>query len=289
VPCERFNLCNYLGPGCDWEDEQTWQLAHAEPKQRLPRFPFMNHEHRSDQPDVIPFIHMLERRDKLPATDRSLIRSLPFRIQTFANGAELVAENSRPGESCMIFKGFAARSQFLRGGERQITALHIAGDFVDLHAYLLKVMDHSVVAIGACEVGYVPHEAIRRVTEQSHHLARLFWLSTVLDGAIQRTWITCLGRRSAQQHMAHLFCELYLRLEAAGIASQNRFEFPLKQGQFADVLGLSLVHVNKNIQKLRSSGLVDWKDGIVIMNDFDRLAEFAEFDATYLSLRAEPR
>ncbi|GLS30781.1 Crp-like helix-turn-helix domain-containing protein [Mesorhizobium albiziae] len=89
--------------------------------------------------------------------------------------------------------------------------------------------------------------------------------------------------------MAHLFCELYLRLEAAGIASQNRFEFPLKQGQFADVLGLSLVHVNKNIQKLRSTRLVDWKDGIVTINDFDGLAELADFDATYLSLRAEPR
>lgn len=249
----------------------------------------MNNDDRSTQSDLAPFIRMLGHRDTLSANEVSLISSLPMRKRELDNGAEIVAENARPGESCMVLKGFAARSQFLRDGERQITALHVPGDFVDLHAYMLKVMDHSVLAIGGCEVGYVPHEEIRRVTEASHHLARLFWLSTVIDGAIQRTWITCLGRRSAQQHMAHLFCELFLRLEAAGVASKNCFEFPLTQLQLSDALGLSLVHVNKSLQKLRSSRLMDWKNKTVTIMDFESLAEFAEFDSTYLSLRIEPR
>ncbi|MGB3899044.1 MAG: Crp/Fnr family transcriptional regulator [Mesorhizobium sp.] len=218
-----------------------------------------------------------------------MINSLPKRTEMFSNGGEVVAEDSRPGESCMILKGFAARSHYSRDGSRQISALHVPGDFVDLHAYLLRVMDHGVVAIGPCEVAYVSYDSIRRVTEESPHLGRLLWLSTVIDGAIQRAWVTCLGRRTAEQRMAHLLCELYLRLEAAGIATGNSFHLPLTQSQLADLLGLSVVHVNKKLQKLRLSGLVDWRGGIVVIRDFADLARLAEFDPTYLSLRVEPR
>ncbi len=89
--------------------------------------------------------------------------------------------------------------------------------------------------------------------------------------------------------MAHLFCELYLRLEAAGIATGNSFHLPLTQSQLADLLGLSVVHVNKRLQKLRSSRLIDWRGGVVVIRDFGDLARLAEFDPTYLSLRVEPR
>jgi CRP-like cAMP-binding protein len=249
----------------------------------------MNDDKRLAFVELLPFVHMLEKRDTLSDADIALIRSIPVRKETFTSGAEMVVEDTRPGESCMVLKGFAARAQILRDGNRQITALHISGDFVDLHAYLLKVMDHSVVAIGTCEVGYVSYDWIRKVTEQSPHLSRMFWMSTVIDGAIQRTWTTCIGRRTAEQRMAHLFCELGLRLEAAAVATRNRFEFPLTQLQFSDVLGLSVVHVNKKLQELRSSRLVDWRNGIVTIHDFDGLAKLAEFDPTYLSLRIEPR
>jgi CRP-like cAMP-binding protein len=237
----------------------------------------------------LPFIRSISRRDTLSLKEIALINSLPKRTETFLNGGEVVAEDSRPGESCMILKGFAARSHYSRDGSRQISALHVPGDFVDLHAYLLRVMDHGVIAIGSCEVAYVSYDSIRRVTEESPHLGRLLWLSTVIDGAIQRAWVTCLGRRTAEQRMAHLLCELYLRLEAAGIATGNSFHLPLTQSQLADLLGLSVVHVNKKLQKLRLSGLVDWRGGIVVIRDFADLARLAEFDPTYLSLRVESR
>jgi len=244
---------------------------------------------KDSESGINSFIRMLERRDVLSTSDISLIRSLPLRVELFRNGEELVAENSRPQESCMILKGFAARSQHLRAGERQITGIHIAGDFVDLHAYLLKEMDHSVIAIGECEAGFIAHRDIRRITDESRHLTRLFWLSTVIDGAIQRTWITSLGRRSSEQHMAHILCELYLRLEAAGAASNYRFELPLTQLQLSDILGLSAVHVNRKLQELRAKKLVEWRNGTVFIRDFTALAKLADFDPVYLSLHKEPR
>jgi CRP-like cAMP-binding protein len=161
---------------------------------------------------TVAFLRGLERRDSLSDDEINVIKDMPARPAAFAAGEEIVKEGSRQRESCLVTAGFAARSQSLRSGERQITAVHVPGDFVDLHSMLLKVMDHSVVALGACKVAFIPHETIKQITEQNPHLARLFWLSTTIDGAIQRTWITCLGRRSAEQHLAHLICELYIRL-----------------------------------------------------------------------------
>ncbi len=235
------------------------------------------------------FLRNLERRDRLSDDEIRVIKELPGRPATFAAGEEFVVEGSRPKESCLVTAGFAARSQWLRSGERQITAVHVPGDFVDLHSMMLKVMDHSVVALGPCKVFFVPHEKIKEVTETRPHLARLFWMSTTIDGAIQRTWITCLGRRSAEQHLAHLVCELYVRLEAVGIASGLAFEFPITQAQLGDVLGLSVVHVNRKLQELRNAGLVEWRDGKVNIRDFEQLAELSEFDPTYLSLSREAR
>jgi CRP-like cAMP-binding protein len=232
---------------------------------------------------------MLQHRDVLTPREIELIEAMPMRTVGFAPGQDIVVQGTRPSESCLVLKGFAGRSQTLREGQRQITALHVSGDFVDLHGYLLRVMDHSVVAIGPCEVGFVSHREIRAITETTHHLTRMFWLSTVIDGAIQRTWITCLGRRSAEQHMAHLFCELYIRLEAAGVASGLAFDFPMTQTQLGDVLGLSVVHVNRKLQELRASGLLTWQGGRIVMLDMKGLAALAEFDPTYLSLRQEPR
>lgn len=235
------------------------------------------------------FLRGLDRRDSLSDDEIKIIKEMPGRPAAFAAGEEIVVEGSRPRDSCLITSGFAARSQSLRSGERQITAVHVPGDFVDLHSMMLKVMDHSVVALGPCKVAFVPHESIRQVTEESPHLARMFWLSTTVDGAIQRTWITCLGRRSAEQHLAHLICELYVRLEVAGIASDMTFAFPVTQAQLGDVLGLSVVHVNRKLQELRAAGLVEWRDGKVTIKDFDRLAGLSEFDPTYLSLQREAR
>ena len=231
----------------------------------------------------------LERRDRVSKEERRLLEQLPFRIRTFAGGEELVAEGSRPTESCLVLSGFAARQQFVADGKRQLTAIHIAGDFVDLHSMVLKVMDHSIVSLGGCLAAFVPHTGLQAIITASPHLGRLLWLSTVIDGAIERNWVTCLGRRPANTHLAHLICELYARLETVGLLRGKSFELPVTQSDIADTVGLSIVHVNRMIQELRASGLILWDRKTVTVLDIDRLREFADFDPTYLNLVREPR
>lgn len=234
-------------------------------------------------------IRALAGRDRLTERDVSLIESMPYRRKTFPKGAQLVVEHSRPTDSCLVTGGITAREVFLSDGSRQISAMHVPGDFVDLHAFLLKLMDHSVVALTECEALFIPHAELLRISEQSPHLTRLFWLSTVIDGAIQRAWIASMGRRSPLAHISHLLCEMYLRLQVAGLVEDDAFDLPISQPDLADMLGLSIVHVSRTLKELRQLNHFIWDGGRVQMLDFKRLAKLADFDPTYLNLIQEPR
>jgi CRP-like cAMP-binding protein len=231
----------------------------------------------------------LERRDELSDAEKATIEAFPHRVQSFQGGQELVAEGSRPSESCLVLTGFTARAQFLSDGGRQISAVHVPGDFVDLHCFLLKTMDHSIVAIRQCTAAYIPHSSIGAAIAALPHLGRLFWLSTLIDAAIQRAWITSIGRRPPAQQIAHLLCELHERLSPLGLVKDGSFEFPPTQTDISDMVGLSLVHVNRTIQELRAKALVAWSSHVVKIPDLERLEAFCDFDPSYLNLVKEPR
>jgi CRP-like cAMP-binding protein len=204
-------------------------------------------------------------------------------------GEDIIREGDRPTESILLLEGFAARYNLLRKGKRQITALHIPGDFVDLHSFLVKKMDHAVLAITPCSVGFVPHETLREISENHPHLTRLLGVNLAVDAAIHRHWIVSLGRRSALEHAAHLLCEMFLRLRAVGLTEDDSFKLPLTQAELGDSLGLSTVHVNRVVQELRAKGLITWRGERLVIDDWKRLQELAEFDPTFLSLEVEPR
>ena len=231
----------------------------------------------------------LQVRDRLTNQEIDAIEQLPYSVREFRKGMSLIEQDSRPTESCLLLQGLAARVVYTPSGKRNITAVHIAGDFVDLHGFLLKVMDHHVAALTGVTAAFVPHAALRDISESFPHLARMLWLLTTIDAAIHRAWLTCLGRKSPLQHLAHLFCELSLRNKNVGLAPKLRFEFDVTQTEVSDMLGLSLVHTNRTIQELRASGLIRWDGKHAEIVDAKRLAKIADFDPTYLNLWSEPR
>ncbi|HYE46311.1 MAG TPA: Crp/Fnr family transcriptional regulator [Caulobacter sp.] len=230
----------------------------------------------------------MRRRDAVSAEEAAVLHGIRGTHRRHAAGADLILAGDRPNESTLLLSGFCGRLGLLRDGGRQFTEINVPGDFVDLHSLLLKTMDHGVVALTDCEVVAVPHADLRRLTEAHPHLARLLWLETVIDGAIHRQWLVMMGRQDALGRMAHLVCEMAVRLEAAGVADRLAFELPLTQAVLADVLGLSPVHVNRTLMALRSMGILEWKSGQVTILDWDGLADVAEFDPAYLRLRRDP-
>lgn len=235
------------------------------------------------------FFRKLERRDAIPPEEREALLHAAGAEVTFPAGADLVREGDRPDVSTLVVSGFTTRYRVLSDGQRQITAVHVPGDFVDLHSFVLKEMDHSVGALSACRVIQFPHQRLTTITERYPHLTRLLWLMTLLDSAIHREWIVAMGRRSAGAQMAHLVCELYVRLGVVGLVRDDSFTLPMTQTELGDALGISAVHVNRVLQELRSENLFTWHNQVLHILDWPRLQERAEFDPRYLHLQLEPR
>jgi len=190
--------------------------------------------------------------------------------------------------STLLVDGLLGRVFYMSEGKRQIVAMHVPGDFVDLHSMLLKRLDHDVIAMSEVRVALVPHAVLRTLTETEPHLARMLWLLTVIDAAIHREWIGRLGH-SAAVRIAHLLCELQMRFAVVGLTTPEGFPFDLTQADLGDMTGLTPVHVNRTLRKLREAGLAVIRDGFASIPDLRHLQEFAGFDPTYLYLEHRPR
>ena len=239
--------------------------------------------------DLSRFFAKLRLRDELSLEEQTVLEASVSKVETFRAGGAIALENEPQFYSRILLDGLAARSKVLPDGTRQITALHVGGDFVDLHSFLLKRLEHDVIALTPVKVASVPHGELREISERHPHLSRVLWLSTLIDASIHREWLVSAGRRSAVQQVAHLFCEMLVRMESVGLSDGVTIPFPLTQGEMGDVCGLSTVHVNRVAQELRGAGLLEWTRAAVKIHDREGLAALAQFDPAYLVLRNEPR
>ena len=239
-------------------------------------------------PKITTLVEKLSLRDRISPDEIEALQKALEPPKAVAAGSDIVREHTRPLHSTLLISGFSARYSTLEDGARQITEINVAGDFIDLHSLLMKQMDHGVVALTECVIAEAPHSGLIDITERHPHLTRLLWLDTIIDAAIHRQWLVAMGRRSGLGHLAHLVCELYLRLQAVGQTGDMTFDLPLTQATLGDALGLSTVHVSRLISELRGEGVINWSGGRIDILDWRRLAEIAEFDPTYLRLQSDP-
>jgi CRP-like cAMP-binding protein len=242
----------------------------------------------ADERILATFLRKLEARDAISAEERATLIACASDEVRFPAGSDLVREGARPDSSMLVIDGFTTRYRDAPDGSRQIMAIHIPGDFVDLHSLLLKEMDHSVGALSACRVMRFAHVNLRRLTETHPHLTRLLWLMTLIDSSIHREWLAAAAQPAPEQ-IAHLVCELYVRLRITGLIIDESFPLPLTQTELGEALGLSAVHVNRSLQQLRSEGLFTWQNQVVHILDWEALRRRAAFDDRYLHLVQEPR
>lgn len=220
----------------------------------------------------------------LDRADRAAIAILPHVVRTLRAGEFVVREEDRPRHSCLVLSGFAVRHKVAGNGARQILALHLAGELIDLHQTMPERADHNVQALGAVSLAFVPHEAIRALAARHQAIAQALWCETLVETAVLREWILNIGRRDARTRTAHLVCELAMRLHAAGLGERDRFVLPFTQEQMADALALTNVHVSRMFALLASEGLIERHNRRMMILDFARLATLGDFDPRYLQL-----
>jgi CRP-like cAMP-binding protein len=231
----------------------------------------------------------LRARDDISADEEKALRDALGEVINYPADYTFIAPGQELDCSTLLLDGILCRYKDLSDGQRQITELHVAGDFADLHSFTLKHLDHSVMALTPSKIVQVPHEKLRAITEEHQHLARVLWFSTNLDAAIHREWEVSLGRRTALERTAHLFCELQLRLGVVGLATEREYALPITQAELAECLGLTSVHVNRVLKELRERELVEFRSGRVTILDLPQLRRAAEFDPVYLYLEKRPR
>lgn len=231
----------------------------------------------------------LRARDEISAEEEQAIRDAVSEVKELPADKTFIRRGDLLEHSTLLLDGLMCRYKDLPDGQRQITELHVSGDFADLHSFTLKYLDHNLKTLTPCRVALVPHAALAKITETLPHLARIYWFNTNLDAAIHREWELSLGRRSAIERTASLFCELHIRLGLVGLATDTGFDLQLTQEELADCLGLTSVHVNRTLKELRERGMVEFRGGRVKLRDLGGLRKIAGFDPAYLYLDKRPR
>jgi CRP-like cAMP-binding protein len=231
----------------------------------------------------------LRARDDISEAEEAAIRDAVADVVTVKADKTVINAGMVLTHSTLLLDGIMCRFKDLKSGERQITELHIAGDFVDLHSFTLKRLDHSIMTLTPCTIATVPHDRLAAITEVHPHLTRVYWFHTNMDAAIHREWEVSLGRRSALSKIASLLCELHARFGIVGLTRSDEYDLPLTQTDLAECLGLTQIHVNRTLRELREAGLVEFRTGVVRILSMERLAAIAEFDPSYLYLERRSR
>jgi len=229
-----------------------------------------------------PLIRKLENVAELSADERAILQKLCERPRSVPANQDILTEGERPDFVHLILEGWAIRYNILPNGSRQITALLIPGDFCDLHVMVLQRMDHSIATLGPAKVAYIPIKEVIELTRQLPELSQALWWVTLVDEAILRAWIVNLGRRSGFERAGHLMCEMYERMNNVGLVHGEEFDLPLTQVEIADALGLTPVHMNRVIGRLRKESLISFKQEKLTIPDIDRLKAISGFDPGYL-------
>ena len=231
-----------------------------------------------------PLIRKLEKEAELSSKEKQALLELPVAIRQMRAGHDVVRERDRPFQCCLVLEGWLYRYKMLEDGSRQIFAFHIAGDIPDLQSLHLKVMDHNLAALVASKAAMVTYDSVRQVIREFPHLGDILWRDTLIDGAIFRQWMLGMGKKHAAPRIAHLLCEMFMKMRTVGLTKGNTCHFPVTQTVMGDALGLSTVHVNRSIMELRELGLITLEKQTLTILNWKMLQAYAEFDPVYLHL-----
>jgi CRP-like cAMP-binding protein len=238
----------------------------------------------------IPLIRKLEHFTRLSEDDRRAVAAMASeRVRQFAVREDITREGDRPDRLNVFLSGWACRYKQLEDGRRQIVAFLLPGDVCDYNGFLLKEMDHSIGALTAVTVAEVPPETVLALETRNPRVAKALVWETLVAVATQREWTVSLGQRNAQERVAHLLCELFLRLRTVGLTEGESCSFPITQVELGYATGLSNVHVNRTLQELRAAGLVVLRDRMLTLPRLPALMRAGLFNPKYLHLDREGR
>lgn len=241
-----------------------------------------------NRPNLHPFLNRLTSRSVLTEEEQQAVLNLPGYAEQMQPNRDFVPLGDVADHVSLIVAGIAGRFDQSSDGVRQITAMHIQGDVCNLHSVVQPLATSALQALSVATILRISHVEIRAAAARYPALAEALWRDCTVDAAILAEWLVNVGRRDAKTRVAHLLCEMAIRLDASKGANDFVFDFPVTQTQLAQATSLTAVHVNRTLQSLRADGLVEWHQRVIRVPQWDRLVERADFDEAYLQTRVRP-
>jgi CRP-like cAMP-binding protein len=207
-----------------------------------------------------------------------------MRVEAIRADQDIVREGDRSSRCFALLDGFAIAFKRSGAGKRQIMTFHIDGDLPDLPSLHMKRLDNSISTITPCIIGFIEHEALADLCARFPRITSALWRETLRDAAIFKEWVLNVGQRDSRTGVAHLLCEIVTRMRAAGLVEEERCSFPITQNELADAVGVTSVHINRNLQELRAAGLITLGRGKLHIHDWQGLKAAGDFESDYLYL-----
>ncbi len=201
-----------------------------------------------------------------------------------AAGQDIIPDGAHSDHCHVVLTGLACRYKSLPDGKRQIMAFLIPGDLCDAEIFILKMMDHGVAAISDTTTALVSASDMKSLLRETSSLGEALWWGTMTDLGVLRERIIDVGRRNAHVRIAHLIYEMLVRYRMVELAPGDSFKFPITQVDLADATGMTPVHANRTLQKLRADGLIAFSQGVMTVLDTAALKAAARFNGDYLHL-----
>lgn len=220
----------------------------------------------------------------LDAASRDALERACGEVQAFSAGTDLLRHDTHVDALHILLDGWAARYKIMEEGTRFISTLAVPGDICDHDFLRLDQRGYGMTMISAGTVAILSRPRARALLASHPLVAAAFWSLALAENSILAERAASIGRRSATHRVAHLLCELLLRLTVVGKAEGNSYGLPLTQEHIADALGLTAVHVNRTLQSLRSMELVTVQTRRVTVHDWPGLIALCGFKADYLRL-----
>jgi CRP-like cAMP-binding protein len=230
----------------------------------------------------------LQQNMALTPVDLDALRSLSYAVRTFEQGQYLLREGDRPVHCSFLISGFVYRHKIVGDGGRQIVAIHLPNDFIDVQQMLLSQADHNVQALTNGVILTIRAEELIARSRERSGIALALFHQMLIEASIAREWLTNTNRRDARARTAHLLCELAMRSEQSGLGPRESFELPMTQEQLGDALGLTAVHVNRTLKSLSADTLIKRNKRAVTVADWAALSRVGDFSTGYLHLPATP-
>ncbi|WP_050929510.1 Crp/Fnr family transcriptional regulator [Aestuariivita boseongensis] len=229
-----------------------------------------------------PLTRKLSAFVALSKAELVVLERLHQRRRSFVAGRDMVHQGQSAQAAYILSAGWVCSYKLQPDGTRQIVDFQVPGDFLGLRSLLLRTSDHSFEPIVEIEAAEVLKSDLLNAFAQTPRLATAILWAASRDEAMVVEHLVGIGRRDADARMAHFLLELGSRLALVGMGAEDGYDCPLTQYHLADALGLSAIHVNRVLRKLRERGLVTFRDGRVTFHDYEGLVELAEFDSAYL-------